>query len=96
MEDKMADKALHAIIEGRVQGVYFRDYTWQQAERLGLKGWVRNLPNGTVEALIAGKIDKVDEMVAWFHRGSPLSSVKKVTITQYTGNEQLSGFEILY
>jgi acylphosphatase len=92
----MADKALHAIIEGRVQGVYFRDNTWQQAERLGLKGWVRNLSNGTVEALIAGEIDKVDQMVAWLHRGSPLSSVKKVTITEHTGNDRLSGFTILY
>jgi acylphosphatase len=92
----MADKTIHAIIRGRVQGVYFRDSTRQEARRLGLHGWVRNLPDGTVEALISGESDKVDQMAAWLHRGSPMSLVSEVKITERTENEVFSEFTILY
>ena len=92
----MADKTIHAIIRGRVQGVYFRDFTRQEARRLGLGGWVRNLPEGTVEALITGEIGRVEQMAAWLHRGSPMSLVSEVTITERAGNEVFSEFTILY
>jgi acylphosphatase len=92
----MADRTIHAIIEGRVQGVYFRDYTHQEALRLGLHGWVRNLPNGSVEALIAGEGVKVEEMIHWLHRGSPRSIVSRVIVTENAAPEKLSGFSIRY
>jgi acylphosphatase len=92
----MADRTIHAIIEGRVQGVYFRDHTRQEALRLGLQGWVRNLPNGAVEALITGEDAEVDQMIAWLHRGSPRSIVSRVIVTENAAPEELSGFSIRY
>lgn len=92
----MADKTIHAIIEGRVQGVYFRDHTRQEAERLGLCGWVRNLPNGSVEALIVGESGKVDRLVTWLHRGSPRAIVSRVITTERTDTEEFSEFTIRY
>jgi acylphosphatase len=92
----MSHKTLHAIIEGRVQGVYFRDHTRKEAQRLGLYGWVRNLRDGSVEALIFGESKKVNQMVAWLHRGSPMSLVSKVKATERPGNEVFSEFTIHY
>ena len=89
-------KTVHAVIEGRVQGVYFRDHTRQEAQRLGLCGWVRNLLDGSVETLIAGEKDKVDQMVAWLHRGSPMSVVSKVTTAERAEKKAFSEFIILY
>lgn len=90
------DKAIHALIEGRVQGVCFRDCTRQEAERLGLCGWVCNLRDGSVEALIDGESSKVAEMVTWLHRGSPLSIVRRVKATEVLSNEVFSEFTIRY
>jgi acylphosphatase len=92
----MANKTIHAIIEGRVQGVYFRDYTRREAERLGLGGWVRNLRDGSVEALIAGESDKVDQMLAWLHRGSPLAIVTGVTTMERSHEDTFPDFTIRY
>ncbi len=92
----MANKTIHAVVEGRVQGVYFRDSTRQEARRLGLCGWVRNLRDGSVEALIVGESDKVDQMVTWLHRGSQMSVVSKVKTTEHSGNEVFSEFTIRY
>jgi acylphosphatase len=92
----VAYKTIHAIIEGRVQGVYFRDCTRQEAQRLGLVGWVRNLPDGSVEALISGESGKVAKMVAWLDRGSPMSIVSRVTAIESVVNERFSEFTIRY
>jgi acylphosphatase len=92
----MAEKTIHAVIEGRVQGVYFRDCTRREAEKLGLCGWVRNLPNGAVEALIIGENDSVDQMVTWLHRGSPKAIVSRVITTERAGTEEFSEFAIRY
>ncbi|MDH3328898.1 MAG: acylphosphatase [Desulfobulbaceae bacterium] len=71
-------RRVHAIVHGRVHGVYFRDYTRRQALVLGLGGWVRNLPDRTVETVFEGDPEKVREMLAWLHMGSPLSQVSGV------------------
>jgi acylphosphatase len=89
-------KAIHAIVEGRVQGVYFRDFTRQEAQKLGLCGWVRNRNDGTVEAMIAGKAELVDQMAAWLHTGSPMSLVSKVTLEDVNELPVFSGFTIHY
>ena len=65
-------------IEGRVQGVWFRAWTVDEARARGLEGWVRNRLDGTVEALFAGPTEAVEEMIAACHRGSPASSVSAV------------------
>lgn len=74
----MAIKRSHVYISGRVQGVFFRGWTAEQARRLGLHGWVRNRFNGGVEAVFEGPGDKVDEMVSLCHQGPPHSHVESV------------------
>ena len=92
----MAQKTIHAIVEGRVQGVYFRDYTRREAERLGLVGWVRNLRDGTVEATFSGEAGQVEKMTAWLHQGSPMSSVTRVITTEPEQVQSFADFSIRY
>lgn len=71
----------HLYISGRVQGVYYRHSTAQQAAQIGgLSGWVRNLPDGRVEALIEGPEQAVEQLIAWCHQGPPLAQVKHIDI----------------
>ena len=74
----MADRAVRLIVEGRVQGVGFRYWTVQEATRRGLDGWVRNLPDGSVEALIAGPEDTVASMIDACRRGPSMAAVRAV------------------
>lgn len=89
-------KTVHVIVEGRVQGVFFRDYAQRQARQLNLKGWARNLPDGTVEIVISGSEGKVDTMIEWFNTGSPLSVVSAVQVEEILPTEKLPLFEIRY
>ena len=74
------EKSVRAIIYGRVQGVWFRAWTAQEASRRGLGGWVRNCRDGTVEAAFAGPADQVDDMIRACHRGPPHARVDKVDV----------------
>lgn len=69
---------VRVLISGRVQGVCFRMETRDEARRLGLSGWVRNLPDGRVEAEIEGPPDLVSQLVNWCHHGPPLARVNSV------------------
>ncbi|WP_240518905.1 acylphosphatase [Leptolyngbya sp. BC1307] len=69
---------LRLLISGRVQGVGYRYSTREQASALGLVGWVRNLPDGRVEAMVEGDRPQVEEMVQWFHSGPPMAQVEAV------------------
>jgi acylphosphatase len=71
---------VHVFVEGWVQGVSFRYNTMQEAGRLGVDGWVRNLPDGRVEAVYEGPRDTVDEMLAWTRRGPRWAQVARVAI----------------
>lgn len=73
--------ALMARVTGRVQGVWFRAWTQAEAEARGLSGWVRNEPDGSVAALIAGPEDAVREMLAALHDGPPRARVDVVEVT---------------
>nr|GMD39097.1 acylphosphatase-like isoform X1 [Ipomoea batatas] len=66
---------VRAVIKGRVQGVFYRDWTVENAKELGLKGWVRNRRDGTVEALFSGSPEKVEEMEQRCRRGPPAAMV---------------------
>ena len=66
------------VIDGRVQGVFYRSSTYEKARSLGIAGWVRNLADGQVEALVQGEPDLVDEMLEWFWLGSANSHVISV------------------
>jgi len=92
----MANKIVHAIISGRVQGVFFRDYTRKEAINIGLTGWVRNLPDRTVEAVISGDSETVDQMIGWLHRGSPGSRVDHVQVDVLDTDKSYSSFEVRY
>jgi acylphosphatase len=70
--------AVRVRVRGRVQGVWFRAWTQAEAEARGLSGWVRNEPDGSVAALIAGPEDAVREMVAALHDGPPRARVDAV------------------
>jgi acylphosphatase len=71
-------KAIHLLISGRVQGVNYRKSTQEEAIRLGVMGWVRNLPDGRVEAHVEGKPELVDQLINWCRHGPPDAMVSAV------------------
>jgi len=77
--------AKHLLISGRVQGVGFRYSMAEEAERLGVTGWVRNRRDGTVEAVIDGQDAAVEALLAWARRGPPSAHVSDVTISEAGG-----------
>ena len=94
MENKDHERA-HVYVSGEVQGVFFRDSTRQKAQQLGLSGWVKNLPDGRVEALFEGPSQEVREMVRWCEQGPPHAAVRNVEVEFDTAREDVSGFEVL-
>jgi acylphosphatase len=79
-----------------VQGVFFRAYTQEAAQKEGVSGWVRNLPDSRVEAVFEGREDDVDRMVSWCYKGSPMSRVDQVDVKEETFTGELRSFEIRY
>ncbi len=82
------------IISGRVQGVFFRDSTRREARRAGLAGWVRNLPDGCVEALFEGDEAAVQRLVEWCHHGPPDARVARVAVEWDEATGEFAGFTI--
>jgi acylphosphatase len=82
----MANTAKLCRISGKVQNVWYRAWTVQQAEARGLNGWVRNLSNGDVEALFAGPADKVADMIAACHEGPKAARVANVAVEDFAGD----------
>lgn len=76
----VAHKRAHILVEGRVQGVYYRSSMKQEAESLGLKGWVRNLVSGEVEAVIEGEEGVIQALIDWCRQGPPHAAVDTVTV----------------
>tara|TARA_B100000678_G_scaffold289465_1_gene300080 strand:- start:877 stop:1146 length:270 start_codon:yes stop_codon:yes gene_type:complete len=70
--------ATHLILHGRVQGVFYRDWTVDTARALGITGWVRNLPAGTVEAHLEGEAAAIDRMIAAMRDGPPSARVDRI------------------
>lgn len=87
-------KSMHVIVEGWVQGVFFRDYTRSQAQQYGLTGWVRNMTDGRVETLLHGKDASLLAMIDWLKIGSPLSEVTKISSKETVLDSPPSSFEI--
>ncbi|WP_425407655.1 acylphosphatase [Hwanghaeella sp.] len=85
--------AVHCIITGRVQGVWYRAWTEKEASALGLSGWVRNLPDGSVEALFSGPEAVVREMIGRCRSGPPLANVDGIAETPAALPEE-QGFTI--
>ncbi len=89
-------KALHLMIHGRVQGVWFRASTQEAAHTLKIRGWVRNTPEGSVEAHIQGDDHAVEEMVAWCRTGPPGARVDAVDVHETNLVEEYKSFTIRY
>ena len=84
----------HVYISGNVQGVFFRDSTRRKADELDLNGWVKNTPDGRVEALFEGPSDAVNEMLDWCKEGPAQADVEDVDAEHEEPAEDLNGFEV--
>ena len=90
-------KRIHAIVSGRVQGVCYRAFTRDAARRIGnLSGWVRNLPDGTVELEAEGPPESVDALLERCNEGPPYGRVSRIVVDEQTPLGDTSGFEIRY
>ncbi|MCU0524570.1 MAG: acylphosphatase [Elainella sp. Prado103] len=83
----------HVWVSGKVQGVGYRASTWDMAQLLKLNGWVRNLPDGRVEAVFEGKSSRVAEMLHWCHQGPPAAVVREVAV-EYEQPQGLQTFDV--
>jgi acylphosphatase len=87
---------VHVWVSGRVQGVYFRDATRNEAIRHRIGGWVRNLPDGRVEAVFEGEPGAVEQMVHFCHEGPHHASVDGVRVEEEDFRGEFNGFDIRY
>lgn len=87
-------KTLHCVVNGRVQGVFFRAWTRNQARELGLAGWVRNLPSGQVEAMAQGADQTLADFLELLHEGPPLSRVDRVDSRFLEDEPPMTGFRV--
>lgn len=84
------------IIEGRVQGVWFRDSTRTEAVGLGVTGWVKNRVDGGVEVVAEGPVDRVNKLVAWCHHGPSYARVTDVYETREEWQGEFNSFDIVF
>ena len=84
----------HLLVCGRVQGVGYRESMRVEARRLGCTGWVRNLRDGSVEAVVSGSDDAVTALIAWAKNGPPAGRVTGVTVAE-SADEPYESFEVL-
>ena len=88
------DKRVRAIVHGRVQGVNFRHYARLEAVARGLKGYVRNRDDGTVEVLAQGRPGDVDAFLTWLRQGPRLASVSRVEVSLLAPADGVPSFEV--
>jgi len=96
MKNNMEHLRAHVVIHGLVQGVFFRASTRDEAVKLGVGGWVRNLPDGSVEALFEGEKKKVEAIVGWCYRGPSGARVSSVDLAWEAYQGQFKQFDIRY
>ena len=89
-------KRKHVVIEGKVQGVFFRANTQRIAASLGLTGWVRNLSDGRVEAVIEGEENNLAAMLEWCWKGPPYAAVRRVEVTEAPYSGDYTAFSVRY
>ena len=92
----MDNVRVRLLIEGRVQGVWFRESTRKEAKHLGIHGWVRNTREGTVEVVAEGPEENVRKLVAWCHQGPPAARVTRVHETAGAFQGEFVSFEVVY
>jgi acylphosphatase len=89
-------KRVSLVVTGRVQGVNFRRHAQHTAQKLGVRGWVRNLPDGGVEGCFEGEAAAVESLVEWCRRGPALARVDSLTVREESFTGELSEFLIRY
>ncbi len=92
----MAKTRAHIFVSGRVQGVFFRQKTKQQAESLGIRGWVKNLDDGRVEAVFEGEEEAVEALVDFCKKGPKGANVAGVKIDREQFLGEFDDFEVVY
>jgi acylphosphatase len=92
----MENLRAQVILHGLVQGVNFRASTRTEASRLGVGGWVKNLPDGTVQALFEGEKEKVEKIITWCRTGPPGARVSKADIAWEPYQGEYKRFDIRY
>ncbi len=93
----MSEKVrVHAIVNGRVQGVFFRMETRKAAERHGVTGWVRNKADGSVEAVFEGEKDSVEAVVQWCSHGPASAEVNDVEVARQPYEGEFTRFSVRY
>lgn len=93
----MMIKQIKIQVSGRVQGVGFRFFTYQQAKKLNLLGYVKNLDNGDVEIIALGKSMKIDSLIHWLNSGGPTSAkISNIKIIQMVPQNDLTSFNVRY
>jgi acylphosphatase len=85
----------HVYVTGYVQGVFFRHSMAKRARDLGLSGWVRNLDDGRVEAVVEGEESDVEEVVDWCRSGPPHATVEHVEVSWEPATREFSGFSAI-
>jgi acylphosphatase len=86
--------AIRFLVGGKVQGVYYRAATAEQAGRLGLRGWAKNLEDGQVEVVASGSADALAELAAWLWRGPPAARVTAVTVEEWPDPVEEEAFRV--
>lgn len=87
---------VHLIARGRVQGVYFRASARDRARQLGLSGWVRNCPDGSVEVLAEGERVRLEQLVVWCRGGPPGAVVTALDVKWQEASGEFTGFVVRY
>lgn len=87
---------VHIFISGRVQGVFFRDNTYKKAEELGVSGWVRNTPDGRVEAVFEGEKEKVESLIKWAKKGPLIAKVNGIDVEWQEYKGEFKDFDIRF
>lgn len=91
----MALKQLQLTVRGRVQGVYFRASAQREARRLGLAGWVRNRPDGSVEIMVEGEEESIRDLYGWAQKGPGAARVDRVDVRWRSFTGEYPDFRIL-
>lgn len=95
-ESPKPDVRVHIIVNGIVQGVFFRTNTKSEADRLGVSGWVRNRVDGTVEITAEGKKEIIERFIQWCRQGPPGAVVKNLELNQEEYKGEFKSFNIAY
>lgn len=92
----MAHARAHIFVSGRVQGVFFRSFTEDVAVSCGLKGWVRNLPDGRVEALLEGERESIERAISSCRKGPPAARVDSVEVKWEEYKGEFKSFSVRF